>query len=159
MLARFTKISNDRHRLEIVRDDGSTESAELETKSLLMHDLIHFAVESEAGLEKSFWGSVYSGKSFKDLMGDVPMNSTAPETELAMTEMIVGVTTGFLLGKGDATQAMAVLENGIRAYGLAVPSYLNPVFFAGVQSRMRKLEGHWKATKFGETMELSWPAN
>lgn len=45
----FTKLTQDRHRLEIRREDGSTESVELETRSYLLHDLGHYAVEAEAG--------------------------------------------------------------------------------------------------------------
>jgi hypothetical protein len=48
---RFTRVSPTRHRLEYRREDGTGEAIAMETKSLLVHDLVHFAVESEAGLK------------------------------------------------------------------------------------------------------------
>ena len=52
----FTRTSNQRHRLDIVREGGACESRELETRSTLVHDLVHFAVETEARLTRSFYG-------------------------------------------------------------------------------------------------------
>ena len=48
MLIRLTRLTNDRHRFEILRNDGTHESHELETRSTLLHDLAHYAVETEA---------------------------------------------------------------------------------------------------------------
>ena len=53
MLVRFTRLTNERHRFEIVRDDNVSEARELETRSTLLHDLSHYAVEVEAGLTSS----------------------------------------------------------------------------------------------------------
>src|SRR3954454_19930968 len=44
----FRKLSDERHTLEIVREDGRREEVDCETRSLLVHDLLHLAVESEA---------------------------------------------------------------------------------------------------------------
>ncbi len=56
MIVKLTKISPTHHRFEYVRADGTGEKLELETKTFLYHDLLHFAVESEAGLKNSFYG-------------------------------------------------------------------------------------------------------
>jgi hypothetical protein len=42
----FRKISDERHALAIVRDDGAREEIECETRSYLRHDFLHYAVES-----------------------------------------------------------------------------------------------------------------
>ena len=52
------KISDDRHTLEIVRADGRRERVDCETRSYLQHDLLHYAVETEASLAAGFWGSL-----------------------------------------------------------------------------------------------------
>ena len=54
----FVKMTDERHALEVVRDDGRRERVECETRSYLMHDLLHFAVESEAG---GLWGRLAAG--------------------------------------------------------------------------------------------------
>ena len=47
----FTKLSDERHRVAVTRDDGSTDSVEPDTRSFLRHVLSHFAVEVEPGLQ------------------------------------------------------------------------------------------------------------
>lgn len=49
------KISDERHDLTIVRGDGQRETVTCETRSVLVHDLLHHAVEAEAGLSYGFW--------------------------------------------------------------------------------------------------------
>ena len=50
----FHKLSDDRHRLAIERTPGAREEVECETRSYLVHDLLHYAVESEAGCGATF---------------------------------------------------------------------------------------------------------
>jgi len=50
LVVRLTRVSPTHHRFAFGRADGSGESLELETKSCLFHDLLHFAVETEAQL-------------------------------------------------------------------------------------------------------------
>jgi len=70
MLIRLTRLTNERHRLEFVRDDGTSEARELETRSALLHDLVHYAVETEAGLEASFYGQLAGGKTYEALTAE-----------------------------------------------------------------------------------------
>ena len=64
MIVRFTRLSPTHHRFEALRDDGSIESRELETRSLLNHDLVHFALESEGELKDGFYGTLARGGSY-----------------------------------------------------------------------------------------------
>ena len=50
MEVRFIKRSDARHDIAVIRDDGSTERAELDSRSFLNHDFAHLAVEAELGL-------------------------------------------------------------------------------------------------------------
>jgi hypothetical protein len=56
MQIQFRKISDLRHALRIVRPDGARDEVDCETRSTLVHDLLHYAVESEAKLSTGFWG-------------------------------------------------------------------------------------------------------
>jgi hypothetical protein len=38
------------------------------------------------------------------------------------------------------------------------PRWFTQAFVAAVRERMRRLTGRWKATPFGEAMELAFPA-
>lgn len=48
-----------------------------ETRSYLVHDLLHYAVESEAGLSGGFWGNLARGKTLAD-MNDLRRTPGAP---------------------------------------------------------------------------------
>ena len=55
------KVSPTRHQLTIRTEKGGIETCELETKTYLFHDLLHFAIESEAHLRESFYGLLDEG--------------------------------------------------------------------------------------------------
>ena len=38
------------------------------------------------------------------------------------------------------------------------PRWFTPAFLAAVSERLRELLGRWKATRYGEAMELAFPA-
>jgi hypothetical protein len=151
------KRSNERHTLEIVRDDGSAERVECETRSCLLHDLLHYAVESEARLHTGFWGMLERGTTLAE-MGDreKPLMAAAGQ-ELAAIERIVGALHN--VTKGHSTSDMFVaIERFLQASGAPSPEWLNEAFIHAVQARMRRLHGHWKATPFGGAMQLEWAA-
>jgi hypothetical protein len=52
------KISNQPHAVTVTRDDGSSQTIELDSRDFLRHDLAHLAFEMEAGLRDGAWGSV-----------------------------------------------------------------------------------------------------
>lgn len=146
----LTRLGPDRHRLEIVRVDGSRESRTLETRSLLTHDLIHYAVEAEAGLTGGFYGRVAAGRAL-DAVDDIT-------GEALCVERVVGALTGLLAA--DPPPAAEAFVDGfavfLSAYGEAPPSWLTPAYIDAVRERLRRLLGQWRATPFGETMELGF---
>ena len=149
---RFTRRSPTHHRLEIVRADGTSESAELEPRSFLFHDLLHFAVESEARLAHSFFGSLAAGQSYAALAAtDAPLTG-----ELLTTERIVGPMTSFVQGKMDVTALRAGFANMYEGLGEPLPRFVTDTFIAAVADHTRALMGQWKATPFGHAMELKF---
>jgi len=152
----FRKISDETHVLEISDGEGRHEHVECETRSYLVHDLLHFAVESEARLKAGFWGSLERGRTLAE-MNDRrggPMEVKLPE--MAMIELLVGALHGVAKGRTPKEMVDAVI--GYSALlGSPVPKWLTEDFVAAIQERMRRLAGHWKATPYGGTMELDWP--
>jgi len=49
---------------------------------------------------------------------------------------------------------LAVLGSAFEAHGERLPVWLTAELIARVRERMRRLEGEWRATPFGQTMEL-----
>lgn len=157
MLVRLTRLTNERHRLEFVRDDGTRESRELETRSALLHDLVHYAVETEAGLNASFFGQIASGKTYAQLT-DEPSN----DAEAMQTEGVVARIQG--LAKDDAwshVDPKALAESiaaGFLSLGHEPPAWLNADSLGRVRERLRRVQGQWRATPFHQTLTLEFPA-
>jgi hypothetical protein len=149
LVVRLTRVSPTHHRFAFVCDDGSGESRELETKSCLFHDLLHFAVETEARLAHSFYGLLAAGARNEDLT----MGSVA-HAEIAVTECVVGPLTGLLKHDEPVEPFLAMLAGAFAALGVRLPQWLTAGFVARVRERMRRLEGHWRGTPFGKTMGL-----
>lgn len=63
LIVRFTRLNPTHHRFEAIRADGARDVRELETHSLLTHDLVHFALESEGKLSDGFYGGLLRGAS------------------------------------------------------------------------------------------------
>ncbi|MGA0600399.1 hypothetical protein ACO2Q3_06800 [Caulobacter sp. KR2-114] len=149
----FTRISPTHHRFAYRRPDGSGETVEMETRSLLQHDLLHFAVESEAGLRGSFYGILAKIGGYEELR---VAGGMALGGEIAITERVVGALTGALAQPElDDEAFVAQVREFLEVYDEGAPRWLTPGFMTAVRERMRQLEGRWKATPFGETMTLT----
>ncbi len=151
---RFTRVSPDRHRFEYRRADGSGEAIEMETRSFLTHDLVHYAVESEAGLKGSFYGILARIGGYEELS---VAGGAALGGEIAITERIVGMLQG-AQGEADLDEAafQAQATEYLELFDERAPRWFTPAFVAAVRERLRQLTGRWKATSFGETMELEF---
>ena len=151
---RFTKLSDERHRFEYRRADGSGEAIEMETRSLLTHDLVHYAVESEAGLRGSFYGILAKIGGYQELSVN---GGAALGGEIAITEIVVGALQGALGGEQlEADAVIAGIAEYLELMEHRPPRWLTPAFVGAAHERMRQLAGRWRATPFGETMELAF---
>jgi hypothetical protein len=138
----FVKISDDRHIVKIARDDGTSESIELASRSFLRHDLAHFAIELELPIRRGYWGCVACGAS---LSGEGVAGS-----EAKLAESLAG-----------PIQTLIRIDAGPNAYlGLlrkSLSTRASDDLADRVHERVRKLRGHWRATPCGGQMELVWP--
>ncbi len=137
----FCKLSDDRHVVRVQRDDGTSESVELDSRSFLRHDLAHYAVESELGLSGGVWGSVARGGSLAGpgLDGD----------DMAVAERLSGPAQTMMRTKADAAEIQQVLSR-------VAPSLATPELAQRLHDRLRALAGHWAATPYGGEMTLRW---
>lgn len=146
---RLTRISNDRHRFEAIRADGSIEMRELETRSFLMHDLTHFALESEGKLEEGFYGVLARGGSY-----EATAEMWAGDT--GRIEKVVGMLQAALKAEVDPRAFASHATNAFHQINELAPAWLTPDLIARAVQRFRSLQGQWRATPFGETMELTF---
>ena len=81
------------------------EESTCETRSLLRHDLLHYAVEAEAKLEDGFWGNLARGRRVDELG---TMADGGPE--LLAIERLVGALDSAAKGLEAAAVVAAVGE-------------------------------------------------
>jgi hypothetical protein len=152
---RFTRLSPTHHRFEYRRGDGSGEAVETETDAVLLHDLLQYAVESEAGLRGSFYGILDKIGGYEELS---VTGGAALGGEIAITERVAGAMRGGLQQPDlDDAAFVAEVTEQFAIYEDRAPRWFTPVFIAAVRERMRQLMGRWDATAIGETMELEFP--
>lgn len=153
---RFHRVNEREYRLEVVRADGFRDQVVCETRSLLRHDLVHFALESAAGLSGGFWGALAAGDSLQ-MMNDRSGRGLANRLEGLMSiERVVGALQGAI--GGDASPGHIVRQ--LREYHLALgehpPDWVNEAVISRTLVSLSSLEGHWRATRTGEVMALNW---
>jgi hypothetical protein len=151
---RFTRLSPTHHRFEYRRADGTGETIEMETRSFLTHDLIHYAVESEAQLKGSFYGILGRIGGYEELS---VAGGAALGGEIAITERVVGAVTGALQEDDlDPDAFVAQVIEYLDLFDERAPRWFTPAFVLAVRERMRQLTGRWTATAFGQAMQLEF---
>ncbi|MFL5306311.1 MAG: hypothetical protein ACJ8F1_13920 [Polyangia bacterium] len=155
MRIELRKISDQQHELVLIRDGGLREALTCDTRSTLVHDLLHYAAEQEAGVQSGFWGTLASGRTLADMNDRTGAALGAAHPGVMAIERIVGPLSAAT--KGAAPEELA---SRLRAYlaetGEAAPQWLTPAFVAAVQERLRQLLGAWRAVPYGQTLHLAW---
>jgi hypothetical protein len=138
-----------------LREGHASERVACETRSYLVHDLLHYAAESEARVNGGFYGRLAAGTTLAELNDREKPPMNAPE--MALIEQIVGMLSGSVKGLTPG-EMMATFERFTLSTQRELPTWLTADFIERVQERMRRLQGHFRATAFGSYMELDWPA-
>jgi hypothetical protein len=159
----FRKITDDRHILEVTLADGRTESVECESRSSLLHDLLHYAVESEARLGGGFWGNLAAGKTLAQMNDRTARTGTASPPlgagmagEMGAIERLVGALHQTTKGRSPL-DIVASVRRFYESIGEQAPAWLTEALVDAVQERMRRMQGVWRATPRGGRLELSFP--
>lgn len=157
MKIRFHKLTDARHELEVLRTGMASERVSCETRSYLVHDLLHFATESEANLDAGFYGRLAAGATLAELNErTATMSSGDGYDEMLQIEQVVAMLSGSVKGL-TPSEMMAAFERYEAAMERPVPAWVTADLVARVEEHMRRLLGHYRATPFGSFMELEWP--
>lgn len=151
----FTKLSDLRHRVEVIRADGTREKADLETKTFLVHDFVHYAVESLSGMTSGFFGTLAAGAPLR-LLNDA--NATwDPDSQIGLAESVAGPMQSVVKGRLDAKGLLSGLDDMFTATNKQRPNWVNAAFVAQVQAEYDRLWATWRATPFQGQLTLVWP--
>ena len=122
-----------------------------------IHDLTHYAVESELALSTGFYGLLLAGWDVTDTTGKGARGALPGET--IVVEHLVGLMT--LERAGSAAWTAETLQRELcdfaRARGLPAPPRFTDDQLARVRERMLELHRRWGALEPGQTLDLEFP--
>ena len=120
MIINFIKVNHKTYRLECIINDEILYQKDLESRSMLRHDLMHYLIEHHANLKESFFGTI----KYR-----IPTN----EEEILQTEKIVAILQN--TNKIPNFLAESIFENIRNSYNLqhiVLPQYINKSFITKV---------------------------
>lgn len=155
----FTKKTDGSVVLECIRSDGSMSWQKQEGKYAAffpLHDLTHYAVETELGFHCGFYGLIAEGWEIAETTGKTARGALPDET--LEVEYLV---SAFSAERASGTVTTAAEFNDLaaayaRANGMPNPRELSDAELRRVRSRFNELATQWRALAVGATMELAF---
>ena len=159
MLIDFVKQKDGSAILRCTRDDGSMSWQKQEGNHATffpLHDLTHYAVETELGFRRGFFGLVAEGWEIAETTGKTARGPLPNET--LEVEYLVSAFSAERVG-GTASSAkefndLAAAYASARA--MPNPRELSDSELARVRSRFDELAMQWRALPVDATMQLSF---
>jgi hypothetical protein len=154
---RIKKKADGSAALSCTRADGSATWQRQEGSQgrfFPVHDLTHYAVETELGLRSGFYGLVSEGWDIADFGAPWAKGPMPPETLHA--ELIVGFFDTDRAGgtRSTAEEFNTSAANFVAARGGTLPPALSDEDLARVRLRLAELVSAWRETPPGESLEL-----
>ncbi|WP_268224357.1 hypothetical protein [Sinomicrobium oceani] len=140
------EIKKQNHQCEytLTRANGSMESITLDTKTYLLHDICHFAVEKHLKYPKGFWGMLAQGHAFLDLFGkDNPQT-----TELRFIEQMVGPVQSVHSGH--------IPKQDLGLYIEHLDSTIEENVLDAMLAEIGTTMAHWEKLEVGQQLTLEW---
>jgi len=154
----------DRYFTEVERDDGAVVRLAGPGATALPHDLVHYVVESELGVDRGFWGKLSRGEN----VGKVeyvrapsrrrPPLGHAPRGKGGDVEAIVGlVDRVHRLPERTPAAIRETLETALTS-SLRSRAGLDAASVLRMCRRLDDLGGRWSRLRNGGRLVLDWPA-
>lgn len=152
--------------IEARRRDGSVERANVPHKGPVAHDLVHFAVETELGMESGFWGLIAAGyapqkiaKMAKAAGHASAKRATTPDADFVQAIQVERIVESFEAeswsGGSDNDSLRAMARAGCDQSLVDCPELIDETLDR-VRDRLNQLAGQWSAIAVGETLTLHW---
>ena len=154
---RIKKKSDGSAALSCVRADGSTtwqRQLGASGRFFPIHDLTHYAVETELRLRRGFYGLLSEGWDIDDFGAPWPKGPMPPESGHA--ELIVGFFDTDRAGgtRSTAEEFNTSAASFVAATGGTPPPALTDADVARIRLRLSDLLAGWRETQVGEAFEL-----
>jgi hypothetical protein len=160
LILQFTKRTDGSALLRCVRADGSTTWQTQQGPHATffpVHDLTHYAVETELGFRRGFYGLIAAGWDIEDTTGK---GARGPlPNEAIQVEYIVAALSAERTGASSpaAEEFNQLAARFASAKGLPPPRKLTDPEMGRVRARMDELFLRWRTLSPGQTLELTFP--
>lgn len=159
LLVQLTKRADGATVLRCVRADGSATWQRQErqhARHFPLHDLAHYAIETELAFCHGFYGLIAQGWDIEDTTGKGARGPLPPEA--LVVEYVVGALDVERAGGSEwsAEDFNVQAANYCAARGSPAPRPLTDADLARVRSRIAELHALWWALPPGETLELRY---
>jgi hypothetical protein len=151
------------------RVDGSRASTRFPHKGPIPHDFVHYAVESELGIDRGFWGLVESGRHPEEVqdIAKAAGHASAKRAEVPAADFVPAIQAERIVeafeadhwsgGTGDPGGVIYMAEAGCEQ-SLVPPAPMDELAVARIRDRIADFGARWAALPTGEAIVLEWPA-
>jgi hypothetical protein len=160
VLIEFTKRPDARAVLRCLRDDGSVTWQRNDDQLALffpLHDLMHYAVETELGFTQGFFGLLADGWDIAETTGKTargPLPDEAIEVEYLVAAFSAERAGGTEVTADEFNELAATFARG---KGMPSPRRLTDDDLARVRARFDELAIKWRALAEVDTLQLVFP--
>ena len=160
MIIQFTRRTDGGALLKCIRADGSTTWQRQDDDRAAffpIHDLTHYAVETELGFSRGFYGLIAEGWEIAATTGKGdrgPLPNEALEVEYFVSAFMAERASGT---PSPAEEFNQLAANFAEVRGMPAPRHLTDAELAKVRERYNELAMKWQSLAPGETLELVFP--
>ena len=152
----FERVDDSRYRIGVLRDGRFDVGADIPLRAApgggpVPHDIVHFAVEEQAGLRLGVFGQVAAGGDVGGFFRPVPAERR-PARDQKRSKRIGAA--------GRADTALSERLAGLAARGRIddAVAELSPPLREAINRRLAELLEAWRSVPVGERLVLTWPA-
>jgi hypothetical protein len=153
----FTKRPDGNALLKCVRDDGSATWQRQDNQHAAffpLHDLTHYAVETELGFRRGFYGLIAEGWDIAETTGKTARGAL-PDEALEVEYLVAAFFTERAGGvSATAEEFNKLAATFAKTKGLPPPRALTESDLAIVRARFEELAMKWRALSRGATLDL-----
>lgn len=160
MIIEFVKRKDGNTVLRCLRDGGSNtwqRNDNQQARFFPIHDLLHYAVESELRFSNGFFGLIAAGWNIDETTGKSPRGAL-PDEAIEVEHLVSSFTAEW---NSDAGWSAADFNDQARAFAttrrLPPPRSLTEEELVRVRNRFKELAAQWRDLPEGKTLSLEFP--
>jgi hypothetical protein len=160
LIIEFAKQKDETSVLQCVRADGSMTWQKQEGKHAAffpLHDLTHYAVETELGFRRGFYGLIADGWEIAETTGKTARGAL-PNEALEVEYLVSAFSAERAGGSPSAAEDFNELAATFaRAKEMPEPRQLSDDELSRVRTRFVELVERWRSLSPGGTLKLEFP--